>query len=129
LSHSPVSRSQRGCGRSAEPVSAKHLSCGVDLVLVGNLCHLFDEPSNRRLLGRLAHTLRPGGTLAILDVLADVPAADRRSLALYALELLARTGGGQIHPFTAYRPARHTGIFQVDASTRTRTAHGALTPP
>lgn len=74
-----------------------------DLVLVGNLCHLFDGPTNQRLLNRVAATLRPGGTLAILDVLPDTPAADRRSVALYALGLFARASQGGVHSFGAYQ--------------------------
>ena len=74
-----------------------------DLVIVGNLCHLFDPSTNRRLLARLTRTLRPGGTLAILDVLPDSRGTDRRSLALYALGLHARTTSGQVHPYAAYQ--------------------------
>ena len=36
-----------------------------DLAIVGNICHLFDEIVNRRLLGRLYEALTPGGMLAI----------------------------------------------------------------
>jgi SAM-dependent methyltransferase len=74
-----------------------------DLVIVGNLCHLFDPSTNRRLLARLSRTLRPGGTLAILDVLPDSRGTDRRWLALYALGLHARTTSGQVHSYAAYR--------------------------
>lgn len=74
-----------------------------DLILVGNLCHLFDNSTNQNLLTRLAVALRPGGSLAILDVLPDTPAADRRAAALYALGLYARASQGGLHPFTAYQ--------------------------
>jgi len=74
-----------------------------DLAIVGNLCHLFDEPTNRRLLGRLYGALRPGGTLAIVDVIPDRQEQPRpRWVALYELGLLLRTAGGRVHPLAAY---------------------------
>lgn len=73
-----------------------------DLILVGNVCHLFDDSTNQELFVRLGASLRPGGSLAILDVLPDT-AADRRSVALYALGLFARACEGGLHPLTAYR--------------------------
>lgn len=92
-----------------------------DLVIVGNLCHLFDPSANRHLLARLTRTLRPGGTLAILDVLPDSPGTDRRWLALYALGLHARTSSGQVHPYAAYREwltdARLTSLRRIDLPT------------
>ncbi len=92
-----------------------------DLVLVGNLCHLLDEPANQRLFVRLAATVRPGGTLAVLDVLPDTPTPDQRALALYALGLLTRTRSAGLHPFTAYHrwltAAGCTDPERVDVST------------
>jgi SAM-dependent methyltransferase len=74
-----------------------------DLAIAGNLCHLFDEAANRRLLGRLYGALRPGGTLAIVDVIPDGHEQPRpRWVALYELGLLLRTAGGRVHPLAAY---------------------------
>jgi len=73
-----------------------------DLAIAGSLCHLFDEATNRRLLGRLFDALRPGGTLAILDALPDEQFDGPRSVVLYALGLLLRTSRGQIYPFSTY---------------------------
>ena len=74
-----------------------------DLAIAGNLCHLFDEAANRRLLGRLYGALRPGGTLAIVDVIPDGHEQARpRWVALYELGLLLRTAGGRVHPLAAY---------------------------
>lgn len=88
---------------AADVLTADLPADAYDLVLVGNLCHLFDGPTNQRLLARLAATLRPGGMLAVLDLLPDTPAADRRSVSLYALGLFARASQGGLHPFAAYR--------------------------
>lgn len=85
-----------------------------DLVIVGNLCHLFDEATNRRLLTRLAAALRPGGTLAVIDVVPDNQAGGR-SLALYELSLFLRTAHGQVHPLAAYeRWLRDAGLGPVE---------------
>ncbi len=73
-----------------------------DLAIAGNLCHLFDEATNRRLLGRLFNALRPGGMLAILDALPNERLDGPRSVVLYALGLLLRTNRGQVYPFSTY---------------------------
>lgn len=72
-----------------------------DLILLANLCHLFDEDANRRLLRRLTPCLHAAGTLAILDF---IPTASSDSMfALYELGLFLRTGTGQVHPLAAYQ--------------------------
>ena len=40
-----------------------------DFILVSQLLHHFDDATNRAVVGRLAHALRPGGVLAILELL------------------------------------------------------------
>jgi SAM-dependent methyltransferase len=76
--------------------------CEYDLAIVGSLCHLFDEATNRRLLGRLFDTLRPEGTVAILDALPNERLDGPPSVVLYALGLLLRTNRGQVYPFSTY---------------------------
>jgi hypothetical protein len=68
----------------------------------GNVCHLCDEPTNRRLLARAARWLVPGGRLVILDFLAD----DERlpiSAALYELSLAGRSVTGGLHSGADYQ--------------------------
>jgi len=82
-----------------------------DLAIAGNLCHLFDEAANRRLLGRLHDALRPGGTLAVVDVMpGDGPTP--RWVALYELGLLLRTASGRVHPLAAYLGWLHDAGFE-----------------
>lgn len=84
-----------------------------DLAIAGNLCHLFDEAANRRLLGRLYGALRPGGTLAIVDVIPDDHEQPRpRWVALYELGLLLRTASGRVHPLAAYHGWLRDAGFQ-----------------
>jgi SAM-dependent methyltransferase len=73
-----------------------------DLAVAGNVCHLFDEAANRRLLARMFDALRPGGRLAILDALPNERLDGPRPVVLYALGLLLRTTGGGVYPFTTY---------------------------
>jgi len=86
-----------------------------DLAIAGNLCHLFDEIANRRLLRRLVDALRPGGTVAILDALPNERLDGPRSVVLYGLGLLWRTEGGRIYPFSTYAGwLRDTGYEAVE---------------
>jgi len=73
-----------------------------DLIVAGNICHLFDDRSNRALLARLFDALRPGGCLAILDELPNEAMDGPRPVVLYALGLLLRSGSGRVYPFTTY---------------------------
>jgi SAM-dependent methyltransferase len=81
-----------------------------DLAIAGNLCHLFDEAANRRLLGRLCDALGPGGTLAVMDVMPDRQPTPRW-VALYELGLLLRTASGRVHPLAAYLGWLHDAGF------------------
>jgi SAM-dependent methyltransferase len=74
-----------------------------DLVLLGNVCHLFDPTTNETLLRRLRPVLAPGGTLAIIDVLPSADPAARVRVALYELGLLLRTERGRVYSVEDYR--------------------------
>jgi ubiquinone/menaquinone biosynthesis C-methylase UbiE len=73
-----------------------------DLIVAGNICHLFDDRSNRALLTRLFGALRPGGCLAILDALPTEVMDGPRPVVLYALGMLLRSGSGRVYPFSTY---------------------------
>jgi O-methyltransferase domain len=84
-----------------------------DLAIAGNLCHLFDEAANHRLLGRLYDALAPGGTLAVIDVIpAEYDQPRPRWVALYELGLLLRTASGRVHPLAAYLGWLHDAGFE-----------------
>jgi SAM-dependent methyltransferase len=89
---------------------------GYDLILLANVCHLFDEEVNRGLVARLADGLAPGGRLAVIDILPEaVQHGSRRSalLALYELGLSSRTTTGRVHPLTAYQAWAHEAGLSV----------------
>jgi 2-polyprenyl-3-methyl-5-hydroxy-6-metoxy-1,4-benzoquinol methylase len=74
-----------------------------DLVLLGNVCHLFDEPSNRRLLRRLRPAIRAGGRIAVVDAIVPKDEDAARSVRLYAVGLLSRTCAGGVHSAESYQ--------------------------
>jgi ubiquinone/menaquinone biosynthesis C-methylase UbiE len=73
-----------------------------DVVLLANICHLFDEEHNRALLRRLRPTVRPGGLLAIIDVLTSPDPETQRSISVYAFFLRLRTSRGSVYPLATY---------------------------
>jgi SAM-dependent methyltransferase len=73
-----------------------------DLIIAGNVCHIFDDRSIRKLLARLFRALRPGGCLAVLEELPTEVMDGPRPVVLYALGLLLRSGSGRIYPFSTY---------------------------
>jgi SAM-dependent methyltransferase len=73
-----------------------------DLVVAGNVCHLFDDHSNRVLLARLFEAVRPDGRLAILEEVPSEVMDGPRAVVLYALGLLLRSGSGRVYPFSTY---------------------------
>ncbi|MBI2954683.1 MAG: class I SAM-dependent methyltransferase [Chloroflexi bacterium] len=93
-------------------------SASYDLAFAGNVCHLFDEAANRRILARLYEALRPGGQLAVVDVVRSEQIHASRSVALYALGLFLRTRNGQVYPFSTYvawlRDAGYEGVERID---------------
>jgi ubiquinone/menaquinone biosynthesis C-methylase UbiE len=74
-----------------------------DLALVGNLCHLFDGPANRRLFRRLRPAIQDGGRIAVIDVLPAHDPDTQRSVQLYAAGLLTRTSVGGVHSAGSYQ--------------------------
>jgi SAM-dependent methyltransferase len=72
-----------------------------DLAILGSVCHLFGPRDNQRLLLRLFQALRPGGAVAIIDMLPDETTWGEQ--AVYALGLLLRAPEGDVYPLSSYR--------------------------
>jgi SAM-dependent methyltransferase len=91
-----------------------------DLVIIANLCHLFDASTNRRLLARAARWLRHGGTVAVIDFIPNERCDAPRSLALYAVDLVWRTPRGRVYPFSSYatwlREAAYERVERIELS-------------
>ena len=84
-----------------------------DLVIAGNICHLFGEAANQRLLGLAFEALRPGGKLVIVDALPDEQMNGPRPVALYALGLMLRTETGRVYPFSVYAGWLHAAGYEA----------------
>ncbi len=86
-----------------------------DLVILGNVCHLFDDYTNRTLLSRVARWVAPGGTVGIIDFLPNERRDGPRALALYSVELAQRKPAGQLYPFSSYAGwLRETGFERIE---------------
>jgi ubiquinone/menaquinone biosynthesis C-methylase UbiE len=93
-----------------------------DLVLLGNLCHLFDPHANRRLIGRLRPAIQPGGRIAVIDVLPSPDPAARRSVQLYAAGLMTRTSSGGVHGKESYMAwLEEAGFLDIHVQEASRT--------
>jgi SAM-dependent methyltransferase len=68
-----------------------------DLAIVGNVTHIETESGNRSLFEKLYKALRPGGELAIIDVMPGQAQGDL-ARTLYALGLAMRTENGRVYP-------------------------------
>ena len=86
-----------------------------DLVILGNVCHLFDDYTNRTLLSRVARWVAPGGTVAVIDFLPNERRDGPRVLALYSVELAQRKPAGQLYPFSSYAGwLREAGFERIE---------------
>jgi O-methyltransferase len=72
--------------------------CTYDLIVVAQVCHLFDAPTAAGLIRRLTPALAEGGVLAIIDTLAGGPGS-----AIHELSLYLRTREGCVHQPQVYR--------------------------
>ncbi len=69
-----------------------------DLALIANVLRLEAPDRARRLIARVAASLRPSGQLLVIDAMARGTPARERSRAVYALHLALRTDAGRVHP-------------------------------
>jgi SAM-dependent methyltransferase len=84
-----------------------------DLALIANVVHLFGEARAIELLTRVGAALRPGGRLAVIDIMPDRGGPSRRA-ALHDMSLLLRTRDGALHPYGSYTKwLRRAGLEPV----------------
>lgn len=68
-----------------------------DLILISNLIHIYPADANRRLIGRAASALAPGGHLAIKEFLLEPDRIRPAGAALFAVNMLVSTDGGDCY--------------------------------
>lgn len=93
-----------------------------DAAILGHICHSEGAEHSRRLLAKVARALKPGGTIAIADMLPDDDRSGPVFPLLFALNMLVHTSEGDTFTFAEYdqwlREAgfRDTRRFLVPAS-------------
>lgn len=75
---------------------ADYASEAFDLAIVANVTHIETPEGNIDLFSRIRDALRPGGEIAVVDVI-PLQAESRLPASLYALGLGLRTESGQVH--------------------------------
>ena len=79
------------------------LGRGFDLILASAVCHIFSEAENQDLFRRCARALAPGGRLAVRDFILDPGRTGPKEAALFALNMLTGTRGGNVYTEADYR--------------------------
>lgn len=91
---------------------------GYDLVLLASICHMFGPEENRALFQACAAALAPGGRLLVMDFLLDPQGTGPRWAALFALNMLTATRGGNSYTEGEYAAwlgdAGFTGDRRID---------------
>jgi len=68
-----------------------------DLIFTSNMIHIYSAEANRRLVRDAAEALAPGGRLAIKDFLLDPDRTGPPGAALFAVNMLVSTEGGDCY--------------------------------
>lgn len=95
-----------------------------DLVLASNLVHIYPPEENRRMVGRAAAVLAPGGRLAIKDFLLEPARTEPTGAALFAVNMLVSTGGGdcyavdEVHGWFREHGLEPAGTLDLTAQSR-----------
>lgn len=70
-----------------------------DIIFMGNICHIYSEKDNRKLIKRASNILRSGGMIAIEDMVRGrSPMAE-----MFAVNMLANTEDGNTYTEAQYR--------------------------
>lgn len=93
---------------------------GFDLVFISAIVHIFPPETNQRLVARAARALRPGGRVVVQDFLMDEDRTGPLASALFALNMLVGTEGGDTYTESEIRAWMHDaglgGITRRDTS-------------
>jgi len=78
------------------------LGAGHDLVLLSYVMHLNRPEANKRLLAKAFAALEPGGRVVINDYVLNAEKTLPRAAAIYALNMLVSTQGGNVYSYDEY---------------------------
>ena len=103
------------------------LGAGFDAVVMPNVMHIWDRPTNVRFLKKVHAALAPKGRIVIVEF---VPNDDRVSPtvpALFALNMLANTTAGDVYTFSEHRAMlSEAGFPDCQAQQLSPTPHTAI---
>lgn len=86
----------------------------VDFILVSQLLHHFDQSTNRELIKKASRSLRPGGILAVLEILKPVsPGSSGQTGALLDLYFAAISRSGSWSPQELSSWQKEAGLFPL----------------
>jgi precorrin-6B methylase 2 len=95
-----------------------------DLIFISNVVHIYSAATNQQLLGRCASALGPGGRLVIKDFLLDDDRLSPPGGAVFAVNMLVSTAGGDCYTVSEVNDwLRQHGLqFEslVDVATKSR---------
>lgn len=95
-----------------------------DLIFISNVVHIYSATTNRQLLGRCATALEPGGRLVIKDFLLDDDRLGPPGGAVFAVNMLVSTEGGDCYTVSEVNDwlAEHGLQFEslADVATKSR---------
>ena len=80
------------------------LGTGYDLAFLSSIIHIYDDETNRAIVGKVFDSLASGGTIAIRDFILDEEGLSPDFAALFAVNMLVNTKGGK-----TYREAEVAG--------------------
>jgi SAM-dependent methyltransferase len=105
----PIARRHIAAAGLADRVTAREgdlrtsdFGTGSDLVLVSAICHMLSADENRELVARSYAALGAGGRIVISDFILDPDRAGPRQPALFALNMLVGTRGGNTYTEEEY---------------------------
>ncbi|MFZ3170258.1 MAG: methyltransferase [Candidatus Methanoperedens sp.] len=82
-----------------------------DIVFMGNICHIYSEKDNRKLIKRASNILKSGGMIAIEDMVRGrSPIAE-----MFAVNMLANTEDGNTYTEAQYREwLKDAGFHKIE---------------
>jgi SAM-dependent methyltransferase len=90
-------------------------TAGYDLVLLSQICHMFDSGDNRALIRKCGAVLSPGGRLVIQDFILEPDRTHPRPAALFALNMLVATPAGSTYTAAEYEEwMREAGLDEIE---------------
>lgn len=95
---------------------------GFDLIMLNAICHMFSEAQNREIFRRALKALGPKGRLSVQDFILDPDRTGPLHAALFAINMLVGTEGGN-----TYTEPDYTGWMQEAGFEEVRRIH--LTGP